>query len=138
VASLSGLALASGFAVPLSGRALLDRPPADGVAGGENVAPADDEGVPEGVAPGDCVTGESEITGLGSFCLRYRACRPARDDCAGEGAGDNVPRDVAAGEDAAGDGATGYDGAVDDTLDAPADVDPGGIGPLHIVAGVPA
>jgi hypothetical protein len=103
------------------------------VAVGETEAPADDEGVPEGVALGGCVTGGAGITGLGS--LRYRACWPAARD---EGAGDEGAGDEGAGEDATGDEATGYDGAVEGTLDAPAEVDPGGIGPLHIVALVPA
>jgi hypothetical protein len=118
------------------------------MAAGEDVAPADDEGVLEGVALGDFVTGGSGITGLGS--LRYRACwSAAADEGAGdegagdegagdEGAGDEGAGDEGAGDEGAGDDATGYDGAGEGTFDAPADVGPGGTGFLHVVPLVPA
>jgi hypothetical protein len=127
------------FVPPRPGRRL----PADGVTGGEDVVPAGDEGELEGVVPGDCVIGESEVTGA-VLILRCRTCWPrARDDdpvgedtagedTVGDGAGDDGAADVGAGDIVVWDGAV-----VGDTLGAPADVGPGeagGVGPLHFVA----
>jgi hypothetical protein len=100
--------------------------------------------VPDDTAPGNCVTGGSGITGPGAgLSLRCRACFPS---AWGNGVWDVGAWDVGGGEYGAWDVGGGDDGAGDDgtvaedTLDAPADVDPGeagGAGLLHVVVLVP-